>query len=175
VHVELVTYTASAGIPQDLAAPLLERGVPKGLLGRYEAASALRVVATPRRGYLVCFGTAMGSYPVCLDPHTGEVLEIIAGPPGDEWAEWPINSTLERFIASVSVVLNRYPFDSPQTEGESDERYLDRLRAELDRAVGDLKADLTAIDPAALQDPDGFWMTFIDDVHMGNFSSADDA
>lgn len=117
----------------------------------------------------------MDSYPVCLDSHTGEVLAIIVGPPGDEWAEWPINSTLERFTASVGAVLNRYPFDSPQAKGESDDSYLDRTRGELDRAADDLKAALSAIDPREVEDPDGFWMTFIDDVQMGNFSADDEA
>ena len=172
---ELVTFVAPDGIPLELVAPLHERGVPKAMLGRYEATSALTMVETPRRGHLVCFGTVMGSYRVCLDPHTGEVLEIIDGPPGDEWAEWLINSTLEQFITSVSAVLNRYPFDSPQGKEESDDSYLDRTRADLDRATDDLKVALSVIDPTAIADPDGFWMTFIDDVRMGNFSNADDA
>jgi SUKH-4 immunity protein len=172
---ELITFAASAGISQEWAAPFRERGVPKALLGRYEAASALSVVETPRRGHLVCFGTVMGSCRVCLDPPTGEVLAILAGPPRDEWAEWSINSTLEQFIAAVGAVLNRYPFNRPQGKNESDESYLDRTRAELDRAADDLKVALNAIDPAAIEDPDGFWRTLIDDVQMGNFSSAGDA
>lgn len=173
-HMELVTFSESPRIPHELAAPLLERGVPKEMLGRYQAANALTLVETPRRVQLVCFGLVIGSERACLDPHTGAVIEIIDGPQGDEWAEWPINSSLEQFIASVDAVLNRYPFDSPQAKEESDDSYLDRTRAELDRAVDDLKAALSAIDPTAMDDPDGFWMTFLDDVQMGNFSTVDD-
>lgn len=68
-------------------------------------------------------------------------------------------------------MLNRYPFDNPQANEESDDSYLDRARAELDRAIDDLKRALNAIDPAAMGDPDGFWMTFLDDVQMRDFSA----
>lgn len=62
------------------------------------------------------------------------------------------------------------PVRQPQAEEESDDSSLDRTRAELDRAVDDLKRALSAIDPTAMEDLDGFWMTFLDDVQMGDFS-----
>lgn len=169
-RLELVTFSEPAGVPHELAAPLLERGVPKELLGYYRAASELTLLEMPGGRQFVCFGVVMGSDRACLDPHTGAVIEIIDGPSGDDWAEWPINSSLEQFIASVGAVLTRYPFDSPQAKEESDDSYLDRSRAELDRAVADLRTSLCAIDSAAMAHPDGFWMTFLDDVYMRDFS-----
>jgi hypothetical protein len=171
MNIELMSFPKPTSVPHELAASLLERSVPNDMLERYQAASELTLVEVPGRGQLVCFGTVMGSHRICLDPHTGAIIAIIDGPPGDEWAEWPINSSLEQFIASVGAVLNRYPFDNPQAEEESDDSYLDRTHAELDRAVDDLKRALSAIDPAAMEDLDGFWMTFLDDVQMRDFST----
>jgi hypothetical protein len=71
--------------------------------------------------------------------------------------------------------LNRYPFDSPQAKNESDENFLDRSRAELSRAVDDLRQALSAIDAVAVADPDGFWLGFTDDVYMGAYSTDDDS
>jgi|GraSoi_2013_60cm_1033757.scaffolds.fasta_scaffold261002_1 hypothetical protein len=37
----------------------------------------------------------------------------------------------------------------------------------------ELVGTLRRIDPAALADPDGFWMTVVADVQMGNYSTRD--
>lgn len=174
-HLQLVTFSQLPGTSNESAVPLLERGVPKEMLGYYRAESELTLLELPGGRQFVCFGLLGYSDRVGLDPHTGEVVALLdMRGDGSKWAERPINSSLEQFIASVSAVLNRYPFDNPQTKEESDDRYLDRSRAELDRAVTDLRMALRAIDPTAMDDPDGFWMTFLDDVKMGDFSSADD-
>lgn len=163
---ELITFSEPTGVPQELAAPLLERGIPKSMLEYFLAASELTLVETPDRGQLVCFGSVMDSYPVCLDPCASEVFAIIDGQPEDEPAEWPINSSLEQFLASVEAVLNRYPFDSGKTQGR---RYIAQLESEWNQAADDLKQALDAIDSTAIAVPDGFWMTFLDEVQRGNF------
>lgn len=84
MNIELITFSEPTSVPHELAAPLLERAVPKDMLERYQAASELRLVEAPGRGQLVCFGTVMGSDCVCLGPHTGAIIAIIDGPPGDE-------------------------------------------------------------------------------------------
>lgn len=172
MNAELMTFPKPTSIPHQLAAPLLERGVPKDMLEYYRAASELTLLDIPGDRQFVRFGLLGYSDQVGLDPHTGEVvalLDLRGG--GREWAVRRINSSLEQFTTSVGAVLNRYPFDSSQADEESDDSYLERTRAELDRAVGDLKKALSAIDPAAMDDPDGFWMAFLDDVQMGDFSN----
>jgi hypothetical protein len=169
---ELMTFSEPVGVPQELAAPLLERSIPRSMLEYFMAASELTLVETPRRGQLVCFGRVMDSYRVCLDPCANEVFAIIDGHPGYEPTEWPINSSLEQFLASVEAVLNRYPFDSGQTQGR---RYIVQLASEWNQAADDLKQALDAIDSTAITVPDGFWMTFLDEVQRGNFLVTSDA
>ncbi len=163
---ELMTFSESTGVPQELAAPLLERSIPRSMLEYFMAASELTLVEAPHRGQLVCFGSVMSTYRVCLDPYAGEVIAIIDGHPGYESAEWLINSSLEQFLASVETVLNRYPFDSGKAVGR---RYIDQLESEWNQAADDLKQALDAIDSTATAVPDGFWMTFLDEVQRGNF------
>jgi hypothetical protein len=177
-HLEFITYAASPAIPHELAAPLLERGVPKEMLGLYRAADELTLLEDSVGLQLVCFGFIAYSQRACLDPRTRDIVALLDMRGGGEEGNWAVfrgNSTIEQFIASVGAVLNRYPFDSPQAVGESDDSYLDRTRVELDRATDDLKAALSAIDPAAMEDPSRFWPDFIDDVQMGNYSADDEA
>lgn len=179
-HVELVTFAALPGMPREVAASLLERGVPKAMLGLYRAADALTLVETSGGRQLVCFGSIAYAHRACLDPETGAVVSLLdlrrgEGGGGDEWVIGLVNSSLEQFIATVGAVLNRYPFESPQAKGESEERALDRTSAELDRAADDLTQALRAIDPTAMTDPGRFWLDFIDDVRMGTYSTDDDS
>ncbi len=173
---EYVIFAESPDIPHELTAPLLERGVPKEMLGLYRAANELTLVEDSGGRRFVCFGFIAYSQRACLDPWTGAIVELLKNRRGgDDEVVGLINASLGQFIASVSAVLNRYPFDSPQAKGESEESYLDRTRAELDRAADDLKKALRAIDPTALEDPGSFWLGFIDDVQMRNYSIANDA
>jgi hypothetical protein len=175
-YVELVTFAESPDIPHEVAALMFERGVPKAMLGLYRAADTLTLVDDSVGRQLVCFGSIAYAQRACLDPRTGAVVALMdARRGGDYKVVGAVNSSLEQFIASVSAVLTRYPFDSPQAKGESDESYLDRTSAELDRAADDLTQALRAIDPTAMEDPGRFWLDFIDDVHMGSYSTDDDA
>lgn len=178
-RVELVTFAALPGIPREVAAPLLERGVPKAMLGLYRAADALTLAETSGGRQLVCFGSIAYAHRACLDLQSGAVVSLLdlrdgEGGEGDEWVIGLVNSSLEQFIAAVGAVLSRYPFESPQAKGESEKSSLDRTRAALDRAADDLTQALRAIDPTAMADPGRFWLDFIDDVQMGAYATDDD-
>jgi SUKH-4 immunity protein len=182
---ELVTFSAPTGIPHGWDAELLNKGVPKSLLGRYRARSELVLVEVPDYGPLVCFGTTMVTNSVCLDPRTGAIVEtdyvptVIRDPSrGGYGLPGFVNSSLGQFIASVRAVLNRFPFNSTDTgaDRELDERTRERARAEQregewNHAVEDLTEILRQIDPAAVADEYTFWRTFVDDVQMGNFAT----
>jgi hypothetical protein len=179
---ELVTFPEPTGVPHELARMLVERGVPKRLFGLYRAARELTLVADPGSGQLVCFGTTALYGGVCLDPRTGQVVDLIYVPvatanlpAGVLRPAWLVNSSLERFIESVRVVLNRFPFDSGSTRGSRD---LDGgewgdLQHEWDHAADELEAALRAIDPAAVANADSFWMTFLDDVRIGDYMTSE--
>ncbi len=184
---QLVTFSAPTGIPHGWDAELLRTGVPKSLLGRYEAASELTLLEVPNYGPLVCFGTTMLYGRVCLDPHMGGVVDIAYLPtdtihvrPGFVGLPGLVNASLDQFIDSVRAALDRFPFDSgnPVEDREWDDRaqawaHVDQRFEEWDRAVEDMTATLRRIDPAAVADTDTFWRTFLDDVQMGDFASED--
>ena len=171
---EMVTFAKPSDLRGELAAPLLEYGVPKEMLGLYRAANELTLLEGSGGRQMLCFGSIAYSQCACLDLQTGAVVALMdTWPEVDEEVVFIVNSSLKKFIASVSAVLNRYPFDSPQATNESEEDYLDRTNIELHQAADNLKKSLNDIDPAALEDPGRFWLDFLDDVVMGNYSPTD--
>lgn len=177
-HFELVAFPEPTGIPHAFAAPLLERGAPKAMLGRYHAAPALTLLEVPDDGQFVRFGTNGLYGAICLDPRIGAVVEIgtfeeeatinavvtgIPGPPSF------VNSSLDQFIASVRAVLARFPFDRGETGIDSD---LDKLESEWNQAADELEAALSVIDPA-LVDTNAYWLDFLSAVRIGDFSTAE--
>jgi hypothetical protein len=170
----LVTFSTPTGIPHGWDAELLSKGAPKGLLGRYTALNALTLVEAPGYGPLVRFGATMGTNSVCLDPHTGRIVELmyvptatIHLPSGVHGLPGSVNSSLNQFIDSVRATFERFPFDGGVGTDS------DRLYSELDQAVHDLTDILRGIDTPALADESTFWRTFLDDVQMGNFLTED--
>ena len=56
---------------------LFRTGVPRDLFsGRYASVQKPAVLDVPERGRLIQFGLPMLGDPVCVDPTTGQVLEI---------------------------------------------------------------------------------------------------
>jgi SUKH-4 immunity protein of toxin-antitoxin system len=177
-HFELVAFPEPTGIPHAFAAPLLERGAPKAMLGRYHAAPALTLLEVPDHGQFVRFGTNGLYGAICLDPRTRAVVEVgtfeeeatinavatgIPGPPSF------VNSSLDQFIASVRAVLDRFPFGGGEAGMDSD---IDRLESEWNRAADELEATLGVIDPA-LVNANAYWLDFLSDVRIGDFSTAE--
>jgi SUKH-4 immunity protein len=180
---ELVTFPKPAGVPYAAARMLVERGVPKSLFGLYRAARELTLLEDPARGQLVCFGATGLDGWVCLDPRTGQVVDLIYVPvatvnvpAGVLRPAWLVNSSLEQFIESVRVVLNRFPFDSVSMKGnrDLDGSDWDDLHNEWTHAADEIEEALRAVDPAAVADPNGFWMTFLDlDVRIGDYMTSE--
>jgi hypothetical protein len=180
---ELVTFPEPTGVPHELARTLVERGVPKSLFGLYRAASELTLFEDPGSGQLVCFGTTGLDGLVCLDPRTGQVVDLIYVPvatanvrAGVLRPAWLVNSSLEQFVESVRVVLNRFPFDSVSMKrnGELDGSDWDDLQNEWNHAADEIEEALRAVDSAAVADPNGFWMTFLDlDVRSGDYMTSE--
>lgn len=159
---ELVTFPEPTGIPHGWDEPLVRQGVPKALIARtYRAASTLMLLDDPRYGPLVRFGKSGVSDSICLDPRTGHIVMIVDAPDGPAWL---VNSSLEQFIASVRVVIGRFPFYERERGNDLEE--LERIGDELAQAIG-------SIDPAAVVDPNGFWQMFIADVMNGDFATED--
>jgi SUKH-4 immunity protein len=122
-----------------------------------------------------------------LDPRTKHVVHVVYGSLGVGNQEAKVirpahlvNSGLDTFIASTRAVTDRFPYDSGSTtqDGGSDDTTEngakeDKTFDEWDQAAREMTETLRAIDPVAVEDPDSFWMTFIADVQMGNYSTTD--
>jgi hypothetical protein len=156
-HFELVTFPEPVGVPHDLVAPLIDKGVPRDLLGRYRAASELTLLQNAHLGRLICFGRTMQTDSMCFHPTSGAIFWIVDVPGG---LEWLVNSRLEQFLASVKVVIERFPF----YDVGSDLHLRERVGMDLTESISD-------IDPQALSTANGFWQTFIDDVVSGDFAT----
>jgi SUKH-4 immunity protein len=179
----LVTYTAPTGIPNGWDAEQLEQGAPDSLVCR--AARELTLLEHPEAGPLVCFGTTGPRDYLCLHPQTKQVVFVtyaafrIGDPqPSFVGRAWPVNSSLDHFIASVRAVTERFPFDTEVSgkgrRGEEDEDACDERRFnEWAQATLELGETLDRIDPASPVRGGEFWGDFLADVSMGNYASED--
>lgn len=183
---EMVAFPAPTGVPHGWDAELLREGVPKALFGAYEAASELTPLEVSGYGQVVRFGSSGFYGSVCLDPRTGAVVYVRSYAPDrtiDPARAYPgppvfINSSVDQFTASVRATLARFPFDRGDAERESREggdrdEIEGAIAEEWDRAADELEATLGTLDPAAVADPDAFWMTFLDDVRIGDYATDD--
>jgi hypothetical protein len=151
--------SAIAGMQPEVRAALYRTGVPKDLFGgRYTAVDDLTVRDAPGFGRVVQFGSVMQDDPICVDPATGQVLEL---PHVSHAAPLVVNSSLNAFTETVRVVLERFPYYDEDAEFEE-------IRA-VAHELGDL---IRRIDPVAMA-TDQFWSTFVDDVEMGDFATED--
>ena len=77
-HFEMVTFSEPTGIPFGWDTELVSKGVPKDLLGTYNAARELTLLEVPDYGPLVCFSpiTMHSDEFFCQDPHTGAIVVI---------------------------------------------------------------------------------------------------
>lgn len=175
---EMVAFPKPTGIPNGWDAELLAKGAPQAALGyMYRAATELTLIDAPGYAPLVRFGLSALYNAICLDPRSGAIVQI--GYVESEIANLPrgvlgtpafVNSSLDQFIASIRAVIARFPFDSsiPGKQDYNDDE-LGALAQEWGRAAREMRAMLGGIDPAAVEDPDSFWMTFCDDVNIGDY------
>ena len=155
---ELTTFSQPVDGRSDVVDALTKTGVPKGSIGRaYTAARELTRRNVPGRGDLICFGKSGLSNEICVDPSNGEVLQVVEG--ADPRF---VNSTIGRFVASVKTVIDMFPYY------ETTDSSLDTGQAVADR----IAEAIGRVDPPA-REPDTFWETFVQDVAIGDYSTAD--
>jgi hypothetical protein len=130
--------------------------LPKNFFGRrYAARPLVEEVDVPRRGNLIWFGDLGLWGRIYADPVTGEVVEM--HPPAEPRL---INSSLIQFSRTTKALVALFPYMGVDTDLDNREATAKKL-AEVIRSI----------DPAAVDDPDSFWSTFLDDVAIGDFSS----
>jgi hypothetical protein len=94
---------------------------------------------------------------MALDPANGRVLDVMDL---DEPVVRIANSSLKQFSECIRAVIDLFPYYHEGADFD-----------EIDAATGRISAKLNDIDPVALEDPDGFWRTFVDDVQMGDYAT----
>jgi hypothetical protein len=155
---ELTTFSQPVDGRSDVVDALTKTGVPKGSVGRaYTATQELTWRNVPGRGHLICFGKSGLANEICVDPSNGEVLQVVDG--ADPRL---VNSTIGQFVDSVKAVIGMFPYY------ETSDDSFDNGQAVADRIAGAIRR----IDPAATE-PDTFWETFVQDVAIGDYSTAD--
>ena len=154
---ELVTLRVAPEFPLE-AQVLATRGVPKRIIGReFGALSEARLVVVDSGGNLIAFGSSGLRGMVCLDSANGVVVHV---PNLDGLQMNPVNSSIDSFIECVAAVIERFPF-----YGDDDESDLwESLADELAETLGGIDETAGA--------HNGFWVTFVDDVRMGDYSTS---
>ena len=147
-----------AGRRREVWEALFRTGVPRDLFsGRYASVPKPAVLDVPEHGCLIQFGLLMHDDPVCVDPTTGQVLEITR-----QGTVLFVNSTIAAFTETVRAVLERFPYYDEDAEFD-----------EIHAVARDLVGLVRRIDPEAMAD-NQFWSTFVDDVEMGDFATQAD-
>jgi SUKH-4 immunity protein len=147
-----------AGLPSVRRA-LFDDGIPKGLLGgRYTADPDLTILAREGHAPVVRFGTSGLSEAIGIDSANGNVIEVIDTP----WKPTNlVNTTVALFTLTVRALIERFPYYAKDAEDE-----------EIDSVAEELREIIRSIDAKAAV-PGNYWPTFVDDVQMGDFNTAD--
>lgn len=160
----LVTYPPSAEAnallprrPEDLRAFYAD-GLPKSFVSaRYRASEALSVTSDEDGHELVRFGSTILDGSMCLDPRSGEVVELV----GPARKRVFVNSSLPAFTSVVRDVSRAFPF---YPDGATDE--------EIDAAAERAAEIIRRVDEEALV-ADGYWSTVISDITIGDWATED--
>jgi len=152
----LVTVKVSPDMPLGVQV-LATRGVPRRIIGHeFVALPEAQFVADDSGGTLVAFGSCGLRGVICLDPSDGSVVHV-PSPSAPE--RHPVNSSIEKFIESSAAVIQRFPFYCDDDNSD-----------QWETVAGELATTLGDIDSAtALHN--SFWVTFLDDVRMGDYST----
>ena len=154
---ELVTMRVPSDLPPE-AQILATRGVPKRIIGHeFTALSEARLVAAEPGRSLIAFGLSGLRGMVCLDPASGAVVHV-PNPDGPQWNL--VNASVDKFIECVAAVIGRFPFYDDEDEPDCWESVADELAETLE-----------GIDEAA-GTHNCFWVTFVDDVRIGDYSTS---
>jgi hypothetical protein len=154
---ELVTLGVASGLPSE-AQILATRGVPRRIIGHeFTALSEAYLVAAESGQNLIAFGSSGLRGIVCLDPASGAVVHV---PNPDGPQRNPVNTSIDMFTECVAAMIERFPFYGDDDESDLWESVADELAETLegiDEATGAHNC---------------FWVTFVDDVRMGDYATA---
>ena len=159
-HLEFSKYPD--GVPSVVAPEvrrfLEDRGVPQAVLTIFRAAEGLFV---PSYADLWCSvsGVAIGysreDDEIYISSDTGQVLLLASWSPA---APLVVNRDIVAFVDSLVMLNGMLPLYGVDRDLDASEAAADRLRFELQR-----------LDMTSMEDPNGFWSAFLDDVAVGDY------
>ena len=103
------TEVYGSALPNHLAGRFPRLLVPSEGIGGLSAADSLSLILEPGGSELIQFGHY--SYgPVCLDPATGTVVDMVGAQ--EKWVRGPmlVNSTLDQFVRTTRAATELFPF-----------------------------------------------------------------
>jgi hypothetical protein len=154
---ELVRIRPGPGMSSPLAAILAETGVPRGCIGHEYRVLPEAVLLDGVVGRsLAAIGTSGAFGRICVEITTGAVVHI---PVVDAPVVNVVNVDLDAFRECVAAVIARFPFYGEDDEPEQYEEVAEELRR-----------TISEIDKSALG-YNGFWVTFADDVSIGDYAT----
>lgn len=154
----LISIESPPEIPDNIARELLDPGIPRGLIGyEYRPLAEPVLLAGRRSRGLVDIATSGLAGRVCIDPSTGEVVQI---PEVGSTTIWHVNKNLSLFARCVEAVIGCFPF---YQEGEEDG---------FEGAADDIRDVVLNIDETAFN-PNGFWDTLYWGICMGDYPDWD--
>jgi hypothetical protein len=114
-------------------------------------------VAAPDGTELIQFGNYHGNLPICIDPVTEHVVDMVQAHGQIVRGPLLVNSSLALFLQMTSIATELFPYHADDPD------------ADFQAAADELRVKLEPIDPPAWAQ-DGLWDTFYWDVTMGDYS-----
>ncbi|MEU5696345.1 SUKH-4 family immunity protein [Actinosynnema sp. NPDC020468] len=156
---EVVAVPSAAGVGREVAAWLVDPGVPRRFFGAEYRVLAEAVVLSGAHAGLVAFASCGEEGRLCVERPTGRVVLV---PRVGAEGFGVVNGSVRAFVDSVAFVVGRFPYYS----GDGD--FAELLDSEeFERVAEELRFGLLDVDETALDDPDGVWAAFLEDVGMG--------
>ncbi len=133
-------------------------GVPRSFVrARYRATASLTVDENADGQKLITFGSTLLNGAICVDPKTGEVIQIV----GPKRQRVFVNTNLSSFSDTIQAVSRGFPYYSKYSTDD-----------EIEVAATRIEETVRTIDPRAIEDG-GYWSTVVSDVRMGDWSTED--
>ena len=143
--------------PEDLRAFYAD-GIAKSFVrARYRANETLSLITDEDGHELVRFGSTILDGSMCLDPRSGEVVQLV----GPARKRLFVNSSLRAFTAVVHAVSQAFSF---YPDSATDE--------EIDAAAERIAEVIRRVDEGALV-ADGYWSIVVSDVMIGDGGTED--
>ncbi|MFJ8020355.1 SUKH-4 family immunity protein [Streptomyces sp. NPDC096311] len=157
---KFVTYRGKlpSAVSGDLAKHLEERGVPGAVLTIFRAVGSPYIASCAGMGYRIkglVVGFSREDDEICVDLETGRVLLLASWSPA---SPLQVNRDIFSFVKSLVELQDILPLCGRERDLDDAEVAEMKIRAQLQR-----------IDPLSIEDLNGFWGAFLDDVGVGDY------